>query len=217
MTHQDPLNILFFDCETTGLSPEKDYILEVCAIPAILSEGILIIFEDKAVNKVINAPAEHLSRMDKYVQDMHTKNGLLQEVTQSGSNLMDVEDEILKMVKEVYGNTFKNQVQLAGTSVSFDRTFIKHKMRRLDSQLSYRILDVNLVRSLMLNKYSEITEAKVKEILSYVKTHSNRSYNSLLAEMFNHPEKYINSSSEHRAYADIKHSIFWFYMQLGSM
>jgi oligoribonuclease len=82
-------------------------------------------------------------QQDLFVQTMHTENSLLKDMEYFGTILIeDAEDQILELLdKHELGKPI-----LAGSSVHFDRSFIRNWMPRLDRRLSHRHMDVSAIR-----------------------------------------------------------------------
>jgi oligoribonuclease len=74
---------------------------------------------------------------------MHTENDLIKDMEYFGTILIeDAEDQILELLdKHELGKPI-----LAGSSVHFDRSFIRNWMPRLDRRLSHRHMDVSAIR-----------------------------------------------------------------------
>lgn len=134
MEHGSPV-YLWLDLETTGLEPERDAILEV----AVLATDEHLVRVSAACSWVVQQEPAML-RMDQYVSTMHTKNGLLDELRSAPFRLEGVEDCLMAFVREVFPKPPEQPI-LAGSSVHFDRSFIKHHMPHFDAMLHYRLFD----------------------------------------------------------------------------
>lgn len=133
--------LFFLDIETTGLSPTEDYILEIACVaadgPRVLDKVSYTI--DPALT---SGNPSWQSRMDDYVLNMHTVNGLLEEIERReredfSISLASAERRIMKFIEQ-----FKIEKPIiAGNSIHFDRSFIKAQMSNLDAILHYRMFD----------------------------------------------------------------------------
>lgn len=128
----------WIDIETTGLNPERDCILEVAAV---VTDRNLMKRIDETSFVVSPATSPDL---DPYVREMHTKNGLLAESLASGLSYKTVEAEVSAFVA-AHTPTGK-KLHLAGSSVHFDRSFLKVWMPKVVEQLHYRQLDVSSLK-----------------------------------------------------------------------
>jgi len=86
-----------------------------------------------------------LARMEPYVKEMHTKNGLLARVRSSETSVRIAEKEVMALVLEHCG---MGEGVLAGNSIHTDRAFITRYMPGLDRVLHYRMLDVSSLKVL---------------------------------------------------------------------
>jgi oligoribonuclease len=131
---------LWIDLETTGLDADNDRIIEV---GWFISDGPEQITDVQSVLITPDKTAWELMQQDLFVQTMHTENGLLKDMESFGTVLVeDAEDQILE-------DLAKHKIDLAilsGSSVHFDRGFIKTWMWRLDQKLSHRHFDTSVLK-----------------------------------------------------------------------
>ncbi len=127
--------ILWLDLETTGLDPDTDQILEVSVV--ITDNQIDELGEFSAV--VGHSPTV-LEGMNEWCKEQHFRSGLTKEVLQSDITLTQAEDAIIRLIKAC---STEDRIILAGSSVHFDKGFLKKHMPRLHRLLNYRIIDVS--------------------------------------------------------------------------
>jgi oligoribonuclease len=134
--------LVWIDCEMTGLDLAQDALVEIAAL---VTDGELTVLGD-GVDAVIKPPAQAIEEMPDVVRKMHTKSGLLGELTEATATLADAETEVLDYVKSWVDEPGK--APLAGNSVATDRTFLARDMPLPDGWLHYRIVDVSSIKEL---------------------------------------------------------------------
>ena len=140
MANEQP-NLIWIDCEMTGLDLEKDVLVEIAVL--VTDSELNVIGE--GIDLVIAATPEQLAGMNEFVTQMHTNSGLITEIP-TGIALSTAEDLIIKYLESA--STVTGKSPLAGNSVSVDRSFIARDMPRLNDYLHYRTIDVSSVKEL---------------------------------------------------------------------
>ena len=126
------------DLEMTGLDTGTNTIIEMGLI--ITDANLKPIAEWEAA---VWQPEESLARMEPFVKDMHTRNGLLERVRKSDISLRIAEKEATKLLLQHcdYGEGI-----LCGNSIHTDRSFITKYMPGFDRALHYRMVDVSSLK-----------------------------------------------------------------------
>ena len=138
---------MWVDCEMTGLSLEKDQLVEIAVI---VTEADLTEL-DSGINIIIRpADLAVLDTMDDVVREMHDKSGLLEEIP-NGVTLAEAEEKVLAYVKQHVPDA--RRAPLAGSSVYVDRGFLSRDMPALDSHLHYRLVDVSSIKEIARRWY----------------------------------------------------------------
>jgi oligoribonuclease len=140
MANEQP-NLIWIDCEMTGLDLEKDVLVEIAVL--VTDSELNVIGE--GIDLVIAATPEQLAGMNEFVTQMHTNSGLITEIP-NGISVSAAEDAIIKYLESA--STVAGKSPLAGNSVSVDRSFIARDMPRLNDYLHYRTIDVSSVKEL---------------------------------------------------------------------
>ena len=140
MANEQP-NLIWIDCEMTGLDLEKDVLVEIAVL---VTDSELNVIGD-GIDLVIAATPEQLAGMNEFVTQMHTNSGLITEIP-TGISVSAAEDLIIKYLESA--STVAGKSPLAGNSVSVDRSFIARDMPRLNEYLHYRTIDVSSVKEL---------------------------------------------------------------------
>lgn len=136
----DPLALLWFDIETTGLSPVRDSILEVAMMVAPFRKPTTITEGFCGVRHWSPTKVAHQD-VSQVVREMHEKSGLWADCFESANQLFHLEDSLLSLVPETEDK--EARPVLAGNSVHFDLSFVRLQMPRLAARLSHRVYDVS--------------------------------------------------------------------------
>ena len=145
MANEQP-NLIWIDCEMTGLDLEKDVLVEIAVL--VTDSDLNVIGE--GIDLVIAATPEQLAGMNEFVTQMHTNSGLITEIP-TGTSVSAAEDQIIKYLESA--STVAGKSPLAGNSVSVDRSFIARDMPRLNDYLHYRTIDVSSIKELAKRWY----------------------------------------------------------------
>ena len=89
MQHAD--NLIWIDCEMTGLNVDRDHLIEVAAIVTDSALQILAV----GPSLVIHQPENVLLGMDEWNTHQHTATGLIDAVRRSVLTVADVEQAML--------------------------------------------------------------------------------------------------------------------------
>lgn len=131
--------LLWLDLETTGLNPESDVILEVATV---ITDGRLD--EICRYHSVIHQVDPTLLTMSHWCKKNHDDSGLIDLVRASTVSEAQAEQELLSQISRHVQSG--DQLILAGSSIHFDRAFIRNRWKRLDSRLHYRMIDVSSIK-----------------------------------------------------------------------
>jgi oligoribonuclease len=142
-------NLVWIDCEMTGLNPETDCLVEVAVV--ITNSDLEIL--DAGLDVVIKPRPDSWNNMSEFVRNMHTESGLINEVD-SGLSLEDAEQVILDYVKKFVPNA--KEAPLAGNTIGTDRMFLNKYMPQLDQHLHYRNIDVSSIKELTRRWYPRV-------------------------------------------------------------
>jgi len=152
----DAPNLIWVDCEMTGLDLEKDALVEIAVLVTDSQLNIL----GEGVDLVMKATTEELAGMNDFVRQMHTDSGLIKEIP-DGVSKSEAEALILEYVTKYAPGTGKSP--LAGNSVSVDRTFIARDLPTFNQYLHYRTIDVSSIKELARRWYPKVYFAAPKK------------------------------------------------------
>ncbi len=142
-------NLVWIDCEMTGLDLGADALIEVAVL---VTDGELNVLGE-GVDVVIKPPTEALAQMSDFVTEMHRKSGLL-EALPEGVTLEDAEAQVLAYVRQHVPEVRK--APLAGNTIGTDRAFLARDMPALEGHVHYRNVDVSSFKELAKRWYPRI-------------------------------------------------------------
>ncbi len=145
-------NLIWLDCEMTGLDPEKERIIEIAVVvtgphltPRI--EGpVLVIHQDDAV----------LDAMDSWNQGTHGRSGLTAKVKASTTTEGEAEQVLIDFIGRYVS---KGVSPMCGNTIGQDRRFLVRYMPRLEAFFHYRNIDVSTLKELARRWRPEVVDA----------------------------------------------------------
>jgi oligoribonuclease len=134
-------NLVWIDLEMTGLSPERDRIIEVA-----------VVVTDALVTRRVEGPvfAVHqsdatLAAMDAWNQSTHGRSGLIERVKASPHDEAAVETAVVAWLRSYVG---AGKSPMCGNTICQDRRFLANHMPKLEAFFHYRNLDVSTLKEL---------------------------------------------------------------------
>ena len=151
-------NLVWLDCEMTGLDPEKERIIEIAVVvtgpqltPRI--EGpVLAIYQSDAL----------LEQMDKWNKGTHSRSGLIDKVKASTVNEEDAQAQLLAFLAKYVP---KGKAPMCGNTIGQDRRFLAKYMPKLETFFHYRNVDVSTFKELAKRWRPEVYSAFKKRQL----------------------------------------------------
>ncbi len=134
-------NLVWIDCEMTGLNPEVDCLVEIAVVVTDTELNIL----DEGIDLIIKPTAEGLANMNDFVRNMHTESGLINEFD-GGLPLAEAEQIALEYIKRFVPEAKTSP--LGGNTIGTDRMFLARYMPLVDGHLHYRNIDVSSIKEL---------------------------------------------------------------------
>jgi oligoribonuclease len=156
-----PDNLVWIDCEMTGLDLGKDALIEIAAL---VTDAELNILGD-GVDVVIHAEDTLLDAMPDVVREMHARSGLTDAVRRSTVTVAEAEKHVLDYVRTHVPDP--RTAPLCGNSIATDRGFIARDMPALDGHLHYRMVDVSTIKELCRRWYPRIYYAQPDKGLTH--------------------------------------------------
>lgn len=142
--------LVWMDLEMTGLDHTTEVIVEIATL--ITDDDLNIVAEGPDL--VVHATEEQLAAMDPFVVNMHTKSGLLDQITASTITLEEAGAETLAFIKEHVPE--ERSVPLCGNSIGTDRRFLAAYLPEIEEYLHYRSIDVSSVKELVKRWYPDL-------------------------------------------------------------
>lgn len=136
--------LAWIDLETTGLRPGKDAILE---IGVIITDGTLreLASECWVIQPSLPVP---IHEIDPKAMEMHHSNGLWVESLSSKISLGNT--VLFKVIDFLNKHSYGTEKMICcGSTVGFDRAFLKAQAPKLDDAFHYRSIDVSSVKLLV--------------------------------------------------------------------
>ena len=134
-------NLVWLDCEMTGLDPEKERLIEI----AIIVTGPQLTPRIEGPVLAIHQSEELLAQMDNWNKGTHGRSGLIDKVKASTVTEQDAEAQILAFIAQYVP---KGTSPLCGNTISQDRRFLVKYMPKLEAFLHYRNIDVSTFKEL---------------------------------------------------------------------
>ena len=134
-------NLIWLDCEMTGLDPEAEHIIEI----AVIVTGPNLENRTEAPVFVIHQSDAQLDKMDAWNKGTHGKSGLIDKVKASTVTEEQAQDALIAFLKQ-YAPA--NVSPMCGNSIGQDRRFLVKYMPKLEAFFHYRNLDVSTLKEL---------------------------------------------------------------------
>lgn len=132
---------VWLDLEMTGLSPERDRILEVAMV---VTDGELDVVAEAPV-WVVHQPDAALAGMDAWNTGTHGRSGLVDKVRAATTSEAEVEAAALHWLRQHLG---ARASPMCGNSIGQDRRFLALHMPKLEAFFHYRNIDVSTLKEL---------------------------------------------------------------------
>lgn len=134
-------NLVWIDLEMTGLSPERDRIIEVAVV---VTDAQLAVRVEGPVFAIHQSDAA-LDAMDAWNKSTHGKSGLIERVRASTVDEASAEATLIEWLRR---HVPAGKSPMCGNTICQDRRFLANYMPRLESFFHYRNLDVSTLKEL---------------------------------------------------------------------
>jgi oligoribonuclease len=153
---QNANNLIWIDCEMTGLNPNKERLIEIATI---VTDSQLNILEEGPVFAIHQAD-ELLNAMDAWNTRQHNESGLVARVKASVVTEAQAEEETIKFLRKYIPS---GKSPMCGNSVYLDRRFLELYMPTLERYFHYRVIDVSTLKELALRWAPRVYSGVQKE------------------------------------------------------
>ena len=134
-------NLIWLDCEMTGLDPEVDKLIEI----AVIVTGPMLESRVEGPVFAIHQPDTLLDQMDAWNKGTHGKSGLIDRVKASTTTEAQAEAALIGFLSQYVP---VNGSPMCGNTISQDRRFLVKYMPSLEAFFHYRNLDVSTLKEL---------------------------------------------------------------------
>ena len=134
-------NLVWLDCEMTGLDPEAERLIEI----AIVVTGPTLEPRIEGPVLVIHQSDAQLDKMDAWNKGTHGRSGLIDKVKASTVTEADAERQIIDFLGKYVP---KGTTPMCGNTIGQDRRFLVKYMPKLEAFFHYRNLDVSTLKEL---------------------------------------------------------------------
>jgi oligoribonuclease len=134
-------NLVWLDCEMTGLEPDTDRLLEI----AVIVTGPQLEPRIEGPVLAIHQADELLDKMDAWNKGTHGRSGLIDKVKASTVTEAEAEQQILDFLARYVP---RGTAPMCGNSIGQDRRFLVRYMPKLERFFHYRNVDVSTLKEL---------------------------------------------------------------------
>jgi oligoribonuclease len=149
-------NLVWLDCEMTGLYPDVDRIIEI----AVVVTGPHLESRVEGPVLVIHQSDAQLDQMDAWNKGTHGRSGLIEKVKASRLTEEEAQEQLIAFLSQYVP---KNGSPMCGNSIGQDRRFLVKYMPKLEAFFHYRNLDVSTLKELSKRWRPEVYSAFKKQ------------------------------------------------------
>ena len=151
-------NLIWLDCEMTGLDPAQARIIQT----AVIVTGPELTPRVDGPVLVIHQPDSVLDAMDSWNTGTHGRSGLTAKVKASTLTEEQATDQLIAFLSQYVP---KGTSPMCGNTIGQDRRFLVKYMPRLEAFFHYRNVDVSTLKELARRWRPEVVDAFKKQQL----------------------------------------------------
>mmetsp|Transcript_67063 Transcript_67063/g.106634 ORF Transcript_67063/g.106634 Transcript_67063/m.106634 type:complete len:206 (+) Transcript_67063:47-664(+) len=152
---QDDSNLVWVDCEFTGLDVSKH---RICEMAVLVTDKDLKVLEE-GPNVVIRLSDTDLNNMSDWCKKTFSANGLLQQIQEATVDMEKAQSMVLQFVQKYCP---PKRGVLCGNSIWSDKKFLARDMPQFHEYLAHRIIDVSSFKEVCRRWYPAVY-AKAKQ------------------------------------------------------
>ncbi len=145
-------NLVWLDCEMTGLDPEVDRVLEI----AVIVTGPQLTPRVEGPVLVIHQSDAQLDKMDAWNKGTHGKSGLIDKVRASSTTEAEAEQLIIDFLSAYVP---KGSSPMCGNTIGQDRRFLVKYLPKLEALFHYRTVDGSTLKELAKRWKPEVCDS----------------------------------------------------------
>ncbi|MDR2127555.1 MAG: oligoribonuclease [Burkholderiaceae bacterium] len=153
---KNDLNLVWLDCEMTGLDPETERLMEIAVV--VTSADLSVRVEGPVL--VLHQSDEQLAAMDAWNRGTHGRSGLTEKVRASTLGEAAAEAQLIDFIARYVS---KGASPMCGNTIGQDRRFLARYMPRLEGFFHYRNIDVSSLKELARRWRPQVVEAFKKQ------------------------------------------------------
>ena len=149
-------NLVWLDCEMTGLEPDVERIIEI----AVIVTGPNLEPRIEGPVLVIHQSDAQLDQMDAWNKGTHGKSGLIAKVKASTVTEEQAQTQLIAFLGQYVA---KGGAPMCGNSIGQDRRFLVKYMPLLEAFFHYRNIDVSTLKELSKRWRPEVYKSFKKQ------------------------------------------------------
>jgi oligoribonuclease len=149
-------NLIWLDCEMTGLDPEVDRLIEI----AVIVTGPQLEPRIEGPVFAIHQSDAQLDKMDAWNKGTHGRSGLIDKVKASRIDEAEAERQLVDFLARYVP---KGASPMCGNTIGQDRRFLVKYMPKLEAFFHYRSIDVSTLKELARRWRPEVYSAFKKQ------------------------------------------------------